>query len=325
MKQASMSPVYEWVGIDVSKDQLDVYSLSTKERSQFGNHREGIQQLKQHLHRQQRPAVVCEASGGYESAMALALSESGIAVSVVNPRAVRNFAKALGHLAKTDTLDAQVLAQFGRALTPATTVFASQAQQQLKDWVSRRAQLVEMQTAEKNRRGWLHGKLQQEVDAHIEWLQERIRQIDEQIQRLSDSTLEWQSCKTLLQSVKGIGAVVATGLLVYLPELGQLNRKQIAALVGVAPFNRDSGRSRGKRRIGGGRAPVRTLLYMATLVAIRHNPPLQTYYQHLKAKGKVAKVAIVACMRKLLACLNAMLRDNSPWQEHQVTALFNPA
>lgn len=325
MKQPSISPVYEWVGIDVSKDQLDVYSLTTKEQSQFGNHREGIEQLKQHLHRQQRPAVVCEASGGYESAMARALSESGIAVSVVNPRTVRNFAKALGQQAKTDALDAQVLAQFGHALTPATTVFASQAQQQLKDWVSRRAQLVEMQTAEKNRRGRLQGKLQQEVDAHIEWLQERIRQIDEQIQRLSDSTLEWQSCKTLLQSVKGVGAVVATGLLVHLPELGQLNRKQIAALAGVAPFNRDSGRFRGKRRIGGGRAAVRTLLYMATLVAIRHHPPLRAYYHHLKAKGKVAKVAIVACMRKLLGCLNAMLRDNSPWQDHQVTAWFNPA
>jgi transposase len=191
--------------------------------------------------------------------------------------------------------------------------------------VTRRQQLVTMLSAEKNRRAQLKGQMKDEVTVHIDWLSERIEELDQKLKTLSESNAQWRQRKALLQSPKGIGPVVSTGLLIFLPELGQLNRKQITALAGLAPFNRDSGRYRGKRKIWGGRASVRTLLYMATLVAIRHNPPIRAFYQHLRQQGKLKKVALVACMRKLLTCLNAMIRDNTPWQDEKVTAYFQPA
>lgn len=257
--------------------------------------------------------------------MALTLYHADIRISVVNPRPVRDFAKAMKKRAKTDALDAYVLAHYGRVMTLAASVFASEVERELKAWVTRRSQLVEILSAEKNRRQQLTGKLKDSVQTHIDWLKEQIEQLDKDIQRLSETKAEWRERKAILQSPKGIGSVISTGLLVHLPELGQLNRKEITALAGLAPFNRDSGRFRGKRMIGGRRAAVRTLLYMATLVAVRHNPPLRAYYQHLLAKGKLTMVAMVACMRKLFICLNAMVRDNRSWDDDKVTAFFKIA
>ena len=261
--------------------------------------------------------------------MATTLAAYGCRVSVVNPRQVRDFAKASGILAKTDALDARVIARFGRLLQPPATVFASEAAQQLQDWVRRRQQLVEMLSGEKNRLQQLKGRnkavLQDEVEAHIEWLKDRIQQLDEKIEHLSQQPSQWRKDKALLTSVKGIGPVVSTTLLADLPELGQLNSKQIAALVGLAPFNRDSGRYRGKRTTWGGRTTVRSALYMATLVAVRHNPPLKAVYQHFLEQGKEKKVALIACARKLLTCLNAMLKSRTPWQDELVTARYTPA
>jgi len=316
---------FNWVGIDVSKDRLDVYLQATQTRLSVSNDLEGIEQLKQHLNLVENLAVICEASGGYESLMALTLNEEGLRVSVVNPRQVRDFAKSLGKRAKTDALDAQVLARFGQATLPAATIFASEADRQLTAWVRRRQQLVEMLGAEKNRRAALKGHLRDDVDSHIDWLEERIKQVDQDIAELMETRAEWRDRKAILQSPKGIGPVIAAGLLSNLPELGQINRKQIAALAGLAPFNQDSGRYRGKRRIAGGRSQVRSWLYMATLVAIRYNPPIQAYYQQLVKRGKPTKLAMVACMRKLLTCLNAMMKTLTPWDDDKVTAVFKTA
>ena len=320
---------YRWLGIDVSRDYLDLYDLSQAKSTRYENDDEGIEALWQTLQGRSDWAVVCEASGGYETLMATTLAAHGCRVSVVNPRQVRDFAKASGILAKTDAIDARVIARFGHLLQPPTTVFASELAQQLQDWVRRRQQLVEMLSGEKNRLQQLKGRnksvLKDEVEAHIKWLKERIEQLDEKIEDLSQQPSQWREDQALLTSVKGIGPVVSTTLLADLPELGQLNSKQIAALVGLAPFNRDSGRYRGKRTTWGGRATVRSALYMATLVAVRHNPPLRKFYQHLRDQGKEKKVALIACARKLLTCLNAMLKFRTPWQDELVTARYTPA
>jgi transposase len=320
---------YRWIGIDVSKDHLDVYDLKQQTATRYVNDGQGVEQLWQACAGDANCAVVCEASGGYETLMATTLAAHGCRVSVVNPRQVRDFAKASGILAKTDTLDARVIARFGSLLQPPATVFASESAQQLQDWVRRRQQLVEMLSGEKNRLQQLKGKrrtiVRDEVEAHIEWLQDRIAQLDEKIKHLSEQPSEWREDKALLTSVKGIGPVVSTVLLAELPELGQLNSKQIAALVGLAPFNRDSGRYRGKRCTWGGRAGVRSALYMATLVAVRWNPPIRAHYEHLLRQGKEKKVALIACARKLLTCLNAMMKSRTPWQDDQVTARYTPA
>jgi transposase len=215
-----------------------------------------------------------------------------------------------------------VIAKYGSIMKPQSTAFASAIEQELKSWVTRRAQLVEILSAEKNRSKPLRGPAKDEVTEHIDWLSERIQQLDKKIEQLSESTQQWREKKAILQSPKGIGPVISSSLLVLLPELGQLNRRQITALVGLAPFNRDSGQYKGKRTIWGGRAAVRTLLYLATLSALRYNPPIRAYYEHLKAKGKLKKVAIIACMRKFLVCLNAMVKTNQPWQDDKVTAVF---
>ena len=294
---------YRWLGIDVSKDQLDVYDPSQPVSTCYDNDSEGVESLWQALRSRSDWAVVCEASGGYETLVATTLAAHGCRVSVVNPRQVRDFAKASGILAKTDARDARIIARFGRLLQPPATVFASESAQQRQDWVRRRQQLVEILSGEKNRRQQLKSRhkavLKDEVEAHIEWLQDRIAQLDEKIEQLSQQQSQWREDKALLTSVKGIGPVVSTTLLADLPELGQLNSKQIAALVGLAPFHRDSGRYRGKRTTWGGRATVRSALYMATLVAVCHNPPLRALYRHLIDQGKEKKVALIACARKL--------------------------
>lgn len=322
MSTKAANPV-EWVGIDVCKAKLDVYILRDKAYRVFENSEEGIAELIVWLQSYSNVAVVCEATGGYEAAMARQLYTVDMQVSVVNPRPVRDLAKALSKLAKTDPIDAYVLAKYGEVTEPAPTVFASELEDELKQWVTRRQQLVEILSAEKNRRTLLPaGVARDEVNEHIEWLEEKIKKLDKKIDALSESTQAWRATKKILQSAKGIGPVISASFLVLLPELGKLNRKQIAALAGLAPFNRDSGKFRGQRKIWGGRGAVRSLLYMATLSAIRSNRPIRMLYQHLVEKGKAKKVAIIACMRKFLTCLNAMVKNKEEWDDYKVTALL---
>lgn len=326
MNSLSEEHPINWIGIDVSKDKLDLYDLSAEAYTSYSNDVVGIELIAKMLSSQTNPAIVCEATGGYESTMALRLHQLGFQVSVVNPRPVRDLAKALSKLAKTDPIDAYVIAKYGEVTEPAATVFASESESQLKQWVTRRQQLVEILSAEKNRRTLvITGPARDEVSEHIDWLEEKIKQLDKKIEEISDSTPEWKERKAILRSPKGIGPLISASFLVLLPELGQLNRRQIAALAGLAPFNRDSGRFRGQRHIWGGRGAVRSLLYMATLSALKCSPPIRAFYQHLLAKGKAKKVAIIACMRKFLICLNAMVKNNQPWDDDKVTAFFQSA
>ncbi len=304
----------QWVGIDVSKSTLDVALRPSQQQLQVPNTAAGIASLSQSLSELEIQQVILEATGGLARAAALTLHQQGMVVSVINPRQGRDFARATGQLAKTDAIDAQVLAHFGEALRPAATVFASQTEQELQALISRRRQLVEMLSSEKNRLSTAQANVQTDVEAHIEWLKQRIKQFDEAILTLSQSQEQWKTQLKLVQSVPGIGPVIATTLIAALPELGQLSDKRLSALVGVAPLNRDSGSHRGKRRIWGGRAAVRAVLYMGALVGVRHNPMLRTFYERLLAKGKAKKVALTACMHKLLRILNAIVRDQKPWR-----------
>jgi transposase len=310
----SMSSPAQWVGIDVSKNTLDIALRPSQEQLQVPNTESGVASLCETLSQFSIQQVVIEATGGLEQTVAFALHQKGIIVSVINPRQGRDFAKATGQLAKTDAIDAQVLAHFGEALRPAATVFASQIEQELQALVSRRRQLVEMLSMEKNRRSTAQVQVSDDVEEHIEWLKERIKQLEQKIETLSQSQAEWKAKLDLVQSVPGIGPVIATTLIAALPELGQLKDKRLSALVGVAPLNRESGRYCGKRRIWGGRAAVRAVLYMGALVAVRYNPVLQAFYERLLAKGKAKKVALTACMHKLLRILNAIVRDQKPWE-----------
>lgn len=325
MKTAQPSSAFNWTGIDVSKDSLSVYSLETQDYREYRNNCEGIAALAEYLSGQSNVAVVCEATGGYESAMALALNQQGFRVSVVNPRPVRDFAKAMDKLAKTDAIDAQMIACYGEVRVPKATTFASQTESELKSWVNRRQQLVEMLSAEKNRYQQVQGLAKDDIQKHIDWLTEQIEQLDQKIKHLSEASLVHRERKAILESAKGIGGVISSSLLVLLPELGTLNRRQIAALVGLAPFNRDSGRYRGKRKIWGGRASVRSLMFLAAMSARRYSPPIRAYYERLIARGKPKKVALIACARKLLTCLNAMVKANLPWDDDKVTAVFQTA
>ena len=318
----SNSSPYQWIGIDVSKNHLVVYNSATQESNDYANEPVGFAQLSQSLECLSNPAIICEATGGYEREMALALHSQGYVVSIVNPRPVRDLAKGLGKLAKTDKIDAQMIATYGEIVQPEATVFASETAQEMKAWLQRRQQLTEMMSAEKNRRHQANRRTKDAINEHIEWLEEQIRTIDEKLKQLSQYAPQLQEKQALLQSVKGIGQVISTHLSVALPELGKLNRRQIAALVGLAPFNRDSGQYQGKRFVSGGRAAVRCSLYMATLSAVRYNQAIRAYYQHLLGRGKCKKVALIASMRKLLVCLNAMVRTNTPWCNEQVTARF---
>lgn len=318
----SETELYQWIGIDVSKKTLVAYNPVTQETQEYANESVGFALLSESMSSLSNPAIICEATGGYELEMALTLHNQGYPVSVVNPRPVRDLAKGLGKLAKTDKIDAQMIATYGEIVQPEATVFASETEQEMKAWLQRRQQLVEMMSAEKNRRHQASRRTKDTVDEHIKWLKEQIQTIDEKLKQLSQYSPQLQEKQSLLQSVKGIGLVVATHLSVALPELGKLNRRQIAALVGLAPFNRDSGQYRGKRYVSGGRATVRCSLYMATMSAVRYNQPIKAYYQHLLERGKCKKVALIATMRKLLVCLNAMVKTNKPWCDEQVTARF---
>lgn len=307
-----------FIGIDVSKIRLDIHATSPESWS-VTNDDEGISALATKLEQLSPKLIVMEATGGMERHCAAALVAKGLSVCIVNPRQSHNFAKTIGHLAKTDRLDAKALALFAQYLKPEVRPLRSDEQQEFVDELSRRRQLVEMLTMEKNRLSSpCSNSVKKQIKEHIKWLEKRLGSSDHRLKQLIESSPAWQAKADLLRTFKGVGDVTIMTLLACLPELGELNRKQIAALVGVAPFNRDSGNSTGKRRVWGGRAAVRTVLYMAALSAKRYNPAIKKFYDRLTENGKPAKVALTACMRKILVTLNAMLRDNTAWNEQTV-------
>jgi len=301
------------VGIDVSKAVLDVAVLPDGEVLQFGNDADGIERLGAKLSAATVDLVVMEATGGYETAVATVLVGAGLRVAVVNPRQIRDFAKATGRLAKTDRIDARVIAAFGEAIEPEIVRLPDEDARELEALLVRRRQLVAMRVQEVNRLALAQGAMRKNIKAHIDWLEKQIDRLDIDLTATLRSSPAWRAKDELLQSFKGVGRITSGTLLVALPELGQLDRRAIAALVGLAPFNRDSGVMRGRRSIYGGRSQVRTLLYMAATSAIRCNPVIRGFYERLKARGKPHKVAMVACMRKMLTILNAMVRQSTPW------------
>lgn len=303
-----------FVGIDVSKSTLDVAASLQKEIRSFSNDDSGVRQITAYLKRVSPKIVVMEATGGLEVLLSGALDEAGLPVVVVNPRYVRDFARAKGRLAKTDAIDARVMADFAEAVRPEPRPMSDAQSKEIKAIMARRRQIVQMMTAEKNRLNTASKSVKPRIKAHISWLAQELAEVNKELNRLVRQSPIWREKDELLRSTPGVGPVLSITLMAGLPELGDLNRKQIAALVGVAPLNRDSGKMRGKRNIWGGRSNVRTALYMPTLAAIRHNPVIKAFYLRLRAAGKEKKVAITACMRKLLTILNAMIKHNTPWQ-----------
>jgi transposase len=299
------------IGIDVSKAQLDVAVRPSGECWQSPNDEAGLQQLIERLRGLQPQVIVLEASGGWEVLAASSLAEAGLPVAVVNPRQVRAFARAIGQLAKTDVLDAHLLARFGEVVQPASRPLPDAEQQALSARLARRRQVVGMLVAERNRLGTSRAPVRGRVQAHIRWLEQELADLDDELGRTIRSSPVWREREALLRSVPGIGPTVALTLLAELPELGQLDRKRIAALVGLAPLNCDSGTRRGKRLVWGGRAQVRCALYMAALVAARHNPTIRSFYLRLLHAGKPKLVALTACMHKLLLILNALVRQQT--------------
>jgi transposase len=302
-----------YVGIDVSKAKLDVAVLGEKQTWQVENTKEGIQKLVQGMQKACPELIVVEATGGYQRNVVEALFHAGLSVAVVNPARVRQYARACGLLAKTDKLDALVLAEFGRRVQPRRYEGKSEAEKQLSALLVRRKQLEEMLKAEQNRLRTISPSLRGSVERIIASLKEEKKRLDEQIRALMNEHKAWQEQTEILSSAPGVGMVTTATLLADLPELGKMDRKKIAALVGVAPMNYDSGKKRGYRKTKGGRTDVRSVLYMSTLVATRYNPVIQTQYQHLLKRGKLKKVALTACMRKFLTILNAMMRDQQPF------------
>ena len=308
---------HRWIGIDVAKATLDVQVRPTGQAWSVTNDEAGIRTLLEHVRAVAPTLIVLEATGGYELAVTSALAAAALPVVVVNPRHVRDFAKATGRLAKTDRLDAALLARFAEQVQPTARLLATDDQRELDALLTRRRQLIEMLTAEKNRLGQVFVKagkrVKKSLTAHITYLERELRIADSDLGDLVRRSPVWRERDELLQSAPGVGPVLSLTLLAELPELGTLDRKAIAALVGVAPLNRDSGTLRGKRMIYGGRAPIRATLYMGALVATRHNPVIRAFYQRLPAVGKPKKVALTACMRKLLVILNAMVRQRASW------------
>lgn len=311
------------VGIDVSKRTLDVCILpggkedgSRGESFAVANDQTGMGELLSRIEGLAVKLVVMEATGRYErlAAASIASSEAGIPVAVINPRQARDFARAMGRLAKTDRIDAFVLARFAGAMEPKASVIPDEEAQHLQGILARRRQLIEMLVSEKNRLSMAPKPLAKRIRAHIEWLEKEISRTDEDLDEAVENNAAFKADEALLRSVPGVGRVLSRTLLAELPELGKLNGKRLCALVGVAPFNRDSGQRSGKREAWGGRAPVRATLYMGTLVATRFNPVIKEFYERLLKAGKPKKVALVACMRKLLCILNALMRDESIWR-----------
>jgi transposase len=309
------------VGIDVSKGRLDVCLMPEGEAFAVANDQEGIDSLLRRLEEARPELVVLEASGRYERPAAAAIAASGIAVAVINPRQARDFAKAVGRLAKTDRIDAEILARFAAAVGPRPSILPDEEARALQAILTRRRQLMEMIIAENNRLQMATPAVAKRIRAHMKWLEKELSRTDGDLEEAIAASTVFKENEALLRSVPGVGPVLARTLLAELPELGTLTHKRLCALVGVAPFNRDSGQRRGKREVWGGRASVRATLYMGALVATRYNPVIGEFYKRLLKAGKPKKVALVACMRKLLTILNAVLRDRIPWHS---TRLLTP-
>ena len=312
----------EYVGVDVSKESLDMAVYSTGEIRSFGNDDASIAKATTWLKQVNPAIIVMEATGGMEVSLYVALQEANLPLAVINPRQIRDFAKSMGILAKTDKVDAKVLARYAATIQPEARPLPDEEARQLNTLVRRRCQLVEMIIAESNRATITRDKtMKQRINAHIDWLKQELAGIDKDISQMMKENPVWHAKDKLLQSVPGVGPVLSATFIAELSELGILNRKKIAALVGVAPFNRDSGKHRGERSIWGGRCRVRQPLYMAALSAVRFNPTIRIFYERLLANGKEKKVALTACMHKLLIMLNVMLKHNSYWSCNY--AIFN--
>lgn len=308
-----MEPIF--IGIDVAKDRLDANVQPSNDAFTVTRDEPGLAELVRRLEALRPALIALEATGGYEVVVAATLAAAALPVVVVNPRQIREFARSTGRLAKTDTLDARAIASFAAAVRPAVRPVPDAQARLLGQLVARRRQLVDMLGAEHNRRRLIESSaLKRRLDAHIRWLERALHDLEGDIDTTIRSSPMWRATEDLLRSVPGIGPITASTLIADLPELGHLDRRKIAALVGVAPINRDSGTLRGRRMIAGGRAPVRHVLYMATLSAIRHNPIIAAFYQRFVTAGRPGKVAVIAAMRKLLVILNAILRDQRPWQ-----------
>jgi transposase len=306
-----------FVGLDIAKAHVDVCVQPADECWRVDRDEAGLAALGARLHGYAPSLAVLEATGGYETAVVAALALAAVPVVVVNPRQVRDFARALGRLAKTDTIDAAVLALFAERVRPAIRPLPDEAQQELVALITRRRQLLEMLTAERNRLATARSAVRAGLRQHIRWLERRVADTDHDLTTAVQRSPLWRAQENLLRSAPGVGRVTSTSLAALLPELGTLSRREIASLVGIAPLNRDSGQQRGRRTIWGGRASVRAPLYMATLVATRRNPVIRAFYQRLRAAGKPPLVALIAAMRKLLTILNAMVKHQKPW--HPVT------
>jgi transposase len=315
-----MNPQELFVGIDISKKRLDV-AISPKNKTfNYPNNKTGIQKLVQRLQNLNPELILLEATGGYEYLLVAALRDADLPTCFINPKLVRNFARSAGISAKTDRLDAQVLALYAHRMRPQPRPLPDEQQQELKHLRTRRQQLLEMIQMEKNRLGQApFASIRHSLKKNIESLKEQLAALDREIDDFLNENPLWVEQTKLVTQVPGVGPGTALSLAAYLPELGRLDRQQIAALVGVAPFNRDSGQWRGQRHIEGGRNKLRHALYMAALVATRYNSVIQRYYQHLLAKGKAKKVALIACMRKLLTILNAMVKKQQPWYPYGPT------
>jgi transposase len=314
----SDAPVY--VGIDVAKDHLDLHALPSGEAWRLANTPDGIDGLTGRLATLAPALVAMEATGGHEHAVAAALASAGLPVALAKSRIWRGLMTATGELAKTDRLDARVIALFGERVRPEPRTLPDASQRALEALLSRRRQLIGMLVAERNRLLLADAAIRRSLTKHVRWLEKELAAVEEDVARAVEGSPVWRAREDLLRSVPGVGRVLATALLADLPELGRLSRREVAALVGVAPHARDSGRHRGRRTAWGGRSEVRTALYMSALASLTHNPPLRAFYERLVAEGKPRKVALVAVMRKLLVALNAMARDGRRWDPDLVAA-----
>ncbi|WP_136800054.1 IS110 family transposase [Desulfosediminicola ganghwensis] len=302
-----------FIGIDVSKTKLDIAVRPTKEKWSTANAPTEISALVKRFEELQPTLIVLESTGGLEIPLVSELAKKFLPIVVVNPRQVRDFAKATGKLAKTDSIDSEIIARFGEAIRPEPRPIKDEQARELDAVLVRRRQIVDMLTMEKNRLRCSTKHVRKDLEAHIKWLEKRLQNVDGDLQKLIQQSDVWRVNDKILQSVPGVGPVLSLALLAGLPELGQLNRKEVAALAGVAPLNRDSGFFRGSRRIWGGRAQIRSVLYMGALTAARCNPVIRTFHEQLIARGKKPKVALTACMRKLLTILNVMVRNQTTW------------
>jgi len=312
------NPPERFIGIDISKKSLDIADSLTQQTWQSSHDESGIKNLVEQLIPLNPVLIVLEATGGLEVHLASALVEAPLPVAVVNPRHARDFAKATGQLAKTDTIYAKVLAHFAAAVRPEVREIKNQETQELANLVARRRQLVDMLATEKTRLRQVSKTIRESIQTHIKWLQDCIHDIDKDISKTLKTSSTWRENDQIIQSVPGAGPILSVNLLANVPELGKLNQKQIAALIGLAPINRDSGAFRGRRSIWGGRSHVRSILYMAAISAMNHNPVIREFYQRLTEKGKPFKVVITACMRKLLTIINTMVKTKTHWKENYI-------